>query len=148
MLKINAPSAPKLTSPDGAADPPVVCKATSGVPERCAVGPQRRRRYDIRAIRRARCGSRRFLPFARSTWRSSGLLFPFPPVSLPARRHTDLRVVPDRFLALLQTPAALPSADRVSAANPPVVRGPGPARRAKQDVCPECLLLLPRGARD
>jgi hypothetical protein len=28
-----------LTSPDGAADPPVVCEATSGVPSRYAIAP-------------------------------------------------------------------------------------------------------------
>src|SRR6267142_5682538 len=108
MLKINATSAPKLTSPDGAADPPVVCEATSGVPERCAVGSQRRRRYDIRATQRARCGSRRLSPFAQLAWHSSAVPSLFlQSVLLSARRHTDLGIVRDKFSVPPQTPVAL-----------------------------------------
>src|SRR5207244_4203234 len=94
--------------------------------------------HDIRAIERARGVSHRPSPFAQSAWRSNGVPFPFlRSVLLPARRHTDLGIVPDRFSAPPQIPAALLSTDPVSAANRPVVREPGQARRARQDACPE-----------
>src|SRR5439155_12762742 len=65
-------------------------------------------------------------------------LFLFPQsVLLPARRHTDLGIAPDRFSVPPQTRAALLSADLMLAAGHPAVRGPGRARRARQDACPE-----------
>src|SRR5207244_2047869 len=86
------------------------------------------RTNDTRAIERARCVSRRPSPFAQSAWRNSGTPFPFPQsVLLPARRHINLGIGPDRFSAPPQILAALPSADLVSVANHPVVREPGQA---------------------
>src|SRR5437763_13379324 len=134
--KIGAPSAPKLTSPDGAADPPDALRAflssiqdlassiasyfgASAAADRTGAvvcestsgvpsGCSVARRPD-RAIGRARCVSRRPSPFAQLAWQSSGLPFlSRQSVLLPVRRHTDLGIAPDRFSAPPQTPAPLP----------------------------------------
>src|SRR6476646_2889645 len=114
-----------------------ITQPTSRVPSRCEVVPPRLRWHD-RATRLALGGSCRLSPFAELAWRSSGLPLPFPqPVLLPAPRHTNLGIARDRFSALPQTPAALPSADSLLAANRPIARAPGQARRARPDACPE-----------
>src|SRR2546423_11979240 len=71
-------------------------KTTSRVPpRRAAAAQQHPERHYIRAIERARCGSRPPSQFVQSAWRSSAVLFLFPrSVLLPARRHIDLGIVP------------------------------------------------------